>query len=529
MALINPDVCESFRKEVQAKRDELATNVSEFKNFRSERVKMVSEDLKMKESTSHITYWMNRDVRVQDNWAFLYAQKMALELKLKMSVVYCLVPEYMESSYRQYDFLIAGLKEVETECRSLDIPFTVLLGTAGEVLPGYVKGKEVGGLVTDFNPLRVPQSWVTSVKEKLPKDVPFCQVDAHNIVPVWEASPKLEYAARTIRGKITKQLPRYHTEFPPLVKHQYNAKPGKEETDWKAAIASLKVDKSVGPVTWAKGGTSYGFKELKDFLETRLKNYDTDRNNPTLNALSNISPWLHSGQISAARCVKEVQKRGSKHAASVAAYVEETVIRRELSDNFCHYQPQYDSLEACYQWAKDSLALHEKDKREHVYTLAQFDRAKTHEDLWNAAQVQLVTEGKLHGFMRMYWAKKILEWSPDAEAALKTALYFNDRYSLDGCDPSGYVGCLWSIGGIHDQGWREREVFGKIRYMNYAGCKRKFDTKAYVAKWKVTSSMPGNDNVKKTVDDILGDGIEQKKRPADKTADSPQPKKKSKK
>lgn len=337
--------------------------------------------------------------------------------------------------------------------------------------------------------------------EKLPKDIPLCQVDAHNIVPVWEASPKQEYAARTIRPKITNQLSTFLTDFPPLVAHPHNTGVdlGKN-TDWAEVERSLRVDTSVGPVKWARGGTSHALVTLKSFCSERLKLFSDARNDPNKNALSNLSPWLHFGHISAARCVLEVQKQKGTSHTSVAAYVEECVVRRELSDNYCHYQPNYDSLRGASNWSRITLDQHRKDKRERVYSLPQFDRAKTHDDLWNAAQVQLVSEGKLHGFLRMYWAKKILEWTPDPDTALATALYLNDRYSLDGRDPNGFVGCMWSVGGLHDQGWMERSVFGKIRYMNYNGCKRKFDVKAFVNKYPVRENMPGASNVKEALD-----------------------------
>jgi len=178
-----------------------------------------------------------------------------------------------------------------------------------------------------------------------------------------------------------------------------------------------------------------------------------------------------------------VKVHKKKYGAAVDTFLEEAVVRRELADNYCFYQPNYDSLEGAAGWAVESLQLHASDKRDHVYSLQQLEEARTHEDLWNAAQRQLYITGKMHGFMRMYWAKKILEWSPSPEDALAWAIYLNDKYSLDGRDPNGYVGCAWSVMGVHDMGWKERPVFGKIRYMNYAGCKRKFDVQKYVGKW----------------------------------------------
>ena len=161
-------------------------------------------------------------------------------------------------------------------------------------------------------------------------------------------------------------------------------------------------------------------------------------------------------------------------------FLEELVVRRELADNFCLYEPAYDHFDGFPDWARQTLNRHRSDKREYLYTLNELERGKTHERLWNACQHDLIRSGKLHGYLRMYWAKKILEWTPDPETALEYAIILNDRYYLDGRDPNGYTGIAWSIGGVHDRAWRERPVFGKIRYMNEAGCRRKFDVDSYI-------------------------------------------------
>ncbi|XP_036332213.1 deoxyribodipyrimidine photo-lyase-like [Rhagoletis pomonella] len=382
-------------------------------------------------------------------------------------------------------FLLGGLEEVELECRELQIPFQLCLGSAVECLPKVVQSQNISAVVCDFTPLRVQTQWVEQVKAALPADVPFTQVDAHNVVPLWVASDKQEYGARTIRGKINSKLSEFLTEFPPVIKHPYNKTimASSKQVDWKAAEAFLRCERSVDAVEWAKPGYSAACDQLKSFCTKRLRIFSEKRNDPTINALSGLSPWFHFGQISVQRCVLEVLRHKSKYKASVEAFCEEAIIRRELADNFCYYNEHYDSLKGLHAWAAKTLDDHRKDKRSPSYTLAEFEQARTHDDLWNAAQIQLVREGKMHGFLRMYWAKKILEWSATPEMALETAILFNDKYSLDGRDPNGYVGCMWSIGGVHDQGWAERPIFGKVRYMNYKGCQRKFDVAAFVARY----------------------------------------------
>ena len=210
------------------------------------------------------------------------------------------------------------------------------------------------------------------------------------------------------------------------------------------------------------------------FLANRLKMYKEDRNDPTKpKAQSNLSPWIHFGQLSAQRIILELQSAEgyksvsalfpSERTKSAHDFAEELVVRREVAENFCLYQPLYDVIEGASGWAQESLTLHSKDKRDYVYSRTQFEAGKTHENLWNACQLELVNRGKLHGWARMYWAKKILEWSASPQDALATAIYLNDKFNLDGRDPNGFVGCMWSIAGVHDIGWAERSVFGKIR------------------------------------------------------------------
>eukprot|EP00058_Branchiostoma_floridae_P001446 XP_002586934.1 hypothetical protein BRAFLDRAFT_103595 [Branchiostoma floridae] len=413
----------------------------------------------LKQNCGGIMYWMSRDQRVQDNWALLFAQRLAMKHKVPLYVCFCLVPKFLDANIRHYGFMLKGLEEVE----KFPSPDWLCCG----FLPGFVDEKNIGGVVTDFSPLRTPLKWVHDLAGKLPSDVPFVQVDAHNIVPCWEASPKQEYGARTIRGKIHNQLSSYLTEFPPVSQHPHPPKDKPEPTDWAAARASLKVDMTVAEVTWATPGTTGGLRMLESFCKQRLKNFGTDRNNPNKRALSNLSPWIHFGQISVQRCILTVKKYRSKYKESVDAYIEEAIIRRELSDNFCFYNhDKYDSIKGASAWAQKTLKDHAGDKREYLYSREQLEQAKTHDDLWNAAQVLDIN---------FSCANLLSIWEVQ---------YSIDKYSLDGRDPNGYVGCMWSICGIHDQGWAERPVFGKIRFMNYNGCKRKFDVAQFVTKYK---------------------------------------------
>merc|ERR1712055_1210254 len=261
----------------------------------------------------------------------------------------------------------------------------------------------------------------------------------------WVTSEKQEYAARTIRPKITKLLPEFLTEFPPVIEHPVKYKGEATKSCFETVYNSLNVDRKgwgVDPVDTFPPGTSAGHKNLKEFVDKRIKAYGSQRNDPNVAALSNMSPWVNMGQVSMQRAVLYVKKHAKSYSESVAGFVEEAVIRRELSDNFCFYNKKYDSIKGATDWAQKTLNDH-----------------------------------------RMYWAKKVLEWTESPEVALKEAFRLNDRYALDGNDPNGFAGVMWSICGIHDQGWAERAVFGKIRYMNYAGCKRKFDINKFIIKY----------------------------------------------
>lgn len=431
------------------------------------------------ETSGPVVYWMSRDQRVHDNWALLFAQKLALEKQKPLTVLFNLVPNFLEATIRQYGFMLKGLEQTEKELEKYNISFTLTLGNPGNEIPSFLKNINASVLISDFDPLKIKRMWKRDVAKKI--EIPFYEVDAHNIVPCLQVSNKAEFGAYTIRPKIQKLLPEFLEEFPELIKMKSNNLLS-EKIDWQKTEKSLMINKDVKEIEWIKPGEQNAQQVLKDFLENRFDNYDEERNDPNKNALSNLSPYLHFGHISAQRVALTVEQFYGNHPSS-KSFLEELIVRRELSDNFCYFNPKYDTFEGFPEWARRTLNEHRKDQREFVYSLKEFEQAKTHDSLWNAAQLEMVKTGKMHGYMRMYWAKKILEWSKSPEEALRIAIYLNDKYELDGRDPNGYVGCAWSIGGVHDRAWTERPVFGKIRYMNYNGAKRKFDVDTYIKKY----------------------------------------------
>lgn len=452
-------------------------------------------------TTGPVLYWMSRDQRIADNWALLRAQEIALSKATALAIIFCLAPSYLDGCIRQRGFMLRGLKQIESDAKCLGIPFILLLGDPTETLPEYCLENNITTIISDFSPLRISQGWKSVVASKLGKSVYFEMVDSHNICPVWQISEKCEFSAKTIRTKIHNGVNQYLTEFPRIQVHPHiwpasfgNASStidNNTSINWSLALDSMEgIDYTVPEVDWLESGERAAQNMFMAFL-TRLRSYSDDRNNPALrNGVSNLSPYIRFGQISVQRLILEIRRSlGVTNSALFPAsrttgahsFCEEVVVRRELSENFCYYNDQYDSIKGAHNWAQTTLGEHWADKRAVLYSDSALEFGETKDELWNAAQTELVVRGKMHGFMRMYWAKKILEWTTSPDEALRMAIYLNDKYALDGRCPNGYVGCMWAIAGVHDRAWGpERPVFGKIRFMNYDGCKRKFDIKAYV-------------------------------------------------
>lgn len=423
-----------------------------------------------------VVYWMSRDQRAEDNWALLEAQSLALSRRSPLRVVFCLTPAFNEAPLRAYRFMLEGLKETAQTLSALNIPFALL--PKRELLPLYLKKIKAGLLVCDFSPLREARLW----KQELLKvfEVSAIEVDAHNIVPAWLVSNKAEIGARTLRPKINRLLPQALIDFPQLEKHPFcSASTDLPEIAFDEAFRHIQAPQGPGSLPPFTPGSAAGLKQVRSFMG-RLPFYAEQRNDPTLNAQSGLSPWLHFGQISAGRVALEVLRSGMEEAIC-APFLEELIVRRELADNFCLYRPDYDNISVFPAWATASLSAHLADARPYLYTREELENAQTHDLLWNAGQKQMVLTGKMHGWVRMYWGKKILEWSVTPEEALGNAIFLNNRYSLDGRDPNGYAGIAWCIGAIHDRAWPSRPIYGKVRSMTESGARRKFNVQAYIA------------------------------------------------
>ncbi|XVF52708.1 hypothetical protein PTKIN_Ptkin05aG0040200 [Pterospermum kingtungense] len=356
-----------------------------------------------------VVYWMFRDQRLKDNWALIHAVDQANKANVPLAIAFNLFDQFLGAKARQLGFMLKGLRQLQRSSQdTLHIPFFLFQGEAEETIPKFLGECGASLLVTDFSPLRQIRKCKDEICKRVSDSVTIHEVDAHNIVPIWVASDKLEYGARTIRGKINKLLPKYLIDFPMLQPPNKKWGAMNELIDWDNLISDvLRKGAEVPEVEWCEPGETAAMEVLmgnKDgFLTKRLKNYSAERNIPLKpRALSCLSPYLHFGQISAQRCALEARNFQKLYAKDVDTFLEELIVRRELADNFCYYQPYYDSLRGAWEWARKTLMDHASDKREHVYTMEQLEKAQTADPLWNASQLEMVHHGKMHGFMRQY-------------------------------------------------------------------------------------------------------------------------------
>jgi deoxyribodipyrimidine photo-lyase len=424
---------------------------------------------------AYVLYWMQGSQRAEYNHALEYAILKADELRQPTIVFFGITDQFPEGNERHYTFMLEGLREVKRALKKRGIQMVILHKSPELGAVQLAKGASLA--VVDRGYLKIQKKWRNSAATQM--NCPLIQVETDVIVPVEEASPKEEYAAATIRSKIHKKLSHFFIplkQTDPAVDSLSLNFDSFDIIDVDKAISKLRIDRSVKKVNSFHGGTKEAFRHLEIFLEGKLDRFPELRNDPTLDYLSNMGPYLHFGQISPLFIALKVKQTKS---SGIEAFLEELIVRRELSMNFVFYNEKYDSFEAIPEWAKKTLKAHQKDTRPYLYRLEELETAQTHDPYWNAAQREMLFRGKMHGYMRMYWGKKILEWSKTPEEAYRNALYLNNKYELDGRDPNGFTGVAWCFG-KHDRPWGERPIFGNVRYMNDKGLKRKFDADEYV-------------------------------------------------
>jgi len=425
-----------------------------------------------------VLYWMQQSQRAEWNHALEHAIHEANRLGLPVVAAFGVTDTFPEANERHYAFMFQGLADTEKRLRRRGIKLVIRQASPDEA--ALALADRAALLIVDRGYLRIQKQWRANVARSAPCRV--VQVESDVAVPVETASAKEEYAARTIRPKINRQLASF---LVPLERAAVRTPSlamrldGIVLPEHGAPIpAEFRIDRSVSPVASFRGGVTAAGKLLDAFIAGGLGRYPDDSSDPALGVMSNMSPYLHFGQVSPVEIALRVRDSGAPREA-VDAFLEQLIVRRELSINFVHFNPAYDSVEAVPSWARQSLEEHRADPREYVYAPEQLERAETHDAYWNAAQMEMALTGKMHNTMRMYWGKKILEWSETPEQAFATTLRLNDRYELDGRDANGFTGVAWCFG-KHDRPWQERPIFGKVRYMNANGLKRKYRIDDYV-------------------------------------------------
>lgn len=425
----------------------------------------------------YVLYWMQSSQRTEYNHALEYSILKANYLKKPIVVFFGLTEKFPNANLRNFSFMLEGLYEVEKSLKERGINF-VIRNTSPDVGATEISN-EASLVVVDKGYQRIERSWRKYVAENI--DCPLIEIETNTIVPVDEVSKKEEYAAATIRPKIKRVMGPYMVSLDPIKPIKSSLSMDLDSLnieDIDVFLKSLNIDRSVGAAPDLFGGTSEAKSHLDLFIKTKLDRYDDLRNNPNLDYLSNMSPYLHFGQISPLFIALKIEQTESQ---GKEAYLEELIVRRELSMNYVYYSHNYDSYEGLPGWCKRTLESHEKDARDYIYSLKEFENANTHDPYWNAAQKEMINTGKMHGYMRMYWGKKVIEWSKSSKDAYGILIHLNDKYELDGRDANGYTGIAWCFG-KHDRPWVERKIFGNIRYMNDKGLKKKFDPDAYAKK-----------------------------------------------
>ena len=445
----------------------------------------------LRRSAGCVVYWMQRAVRIHDNPALDIAIEAANLLSLPVVVYFQVIPNYPNANLRHYCFLQQGLMDVEQDAAKRGVGFVVRRAAPtgkGATLEGFLGEVQAALVVGDENPCREPERWRIVLAGRL--RVPFWTVDADVVVPsrVFGRSFVLLHHFRPhLRRELEKYL--VEEERPRPVK-QWRAPKGMHAWDLRRDITEgfTKLDRTVMPVDSFTGGTHAALKRLSAFVNLELRDYDETRNHPEVKGTSRLSPYLHFGNIgpiTIALAVRTAVAEGKANAAVAEKYLDQLIGWRELAVLFVGYEPNYDNWECAPPWARKSLMEHAQDPRPHRYTLEQLERAETKDELWNAAQLEMVDTGWMHNYMRMYWAKKILEWAPNPATAYDWAVILNDKYELDGRDPNGYAGIAWAIVGRHDRPWFDRPVFGLVRTMMEGSTRKKFDAEIYIGQNRV--------------------------------------------
>lgn len=454
----------------------------------SERVQLLN-DKSANNDGKYILYWMQMFKRTEYNHALNFAIEQANERNLPLVVYEGLKFYYPWASDRIHTFILEGVEEKRKEFEKRGIKYVFYLQKDENSPKDTVAklAKDAVLLVTDDFPCFIIPDHNKAIVKKA--EIPVYAVDSNGVIPM-SRFEKEEYAAYTIRPKVKKVLGDY---LKPFKKEKISVKADKlkidcpdtevNEKNIEKLVSECAIDHSVKPSFLYHGGTENGRKRLKKFVKNILEDYDEARNKPEKDGSSRLSSYLHFGFLSSLEIALAV-KDSDAPQASKDAYLEEIIVRRELSYNLTRFNPHYDSLKALPDWVQQTMRKHITDARAPIYSLEQLEFSKTYDELWNAAQREMVETGEIHNYVRMLWGKNVIGWTRSYEEAFEILVHLNNKYCLDGRNPNSYAGILWCFG-KHDRPWMERPVFGTMRYMTSNSTGKKFDSKKYI-EWTKT-------------------------------------------
>ena len=463
-----------------------------------------------------VLYWMIASRRTTWNFALDRAVEWAEKLQKPLVILEALRCGYPWASNRMRRFVIDGMAENACRFEGTDVlyyPYLEPTPNAGKGLLAALASRACIVVTDDFPCFFLPRM-VASAARQVP--VLLEAVDSNGLLPLRQAEQAYP-TAYAFRRFLQRELPRHLTCFPksngllntklPKVKHL----PREIKKRWPKAslrllnsgvgvLAEIPLDHGIPPVE-TRGGSTAAQALLRNFLRNKLSTYAEARNEPAQQATSELSPYLHFGHISVHQVFSEITKQegwSPNHLAvratgsrtgwwctsqAAEAFLDQVITWRELGFNFCQMRKDYDQFESLPAWALKTLRQHARDERSYVYSFEKIERAETHDALWNAAQTQLLREGRIHSYLRMLWGKKIIEWTRTPQKALETMVELNNKYALDGRDPNSYSGIFWCLG-RYDRPWGpERPVFGTVRYMSSENTARKFNVHEYIRKY----------------------------------------------
>lgn len=421
----------------------------------------------MKQKT--ILYLVSRAIRFNDNQALYTAQKKALNQNAQLICLFNYYPNYPYANLRNMHFLLSGLLEMSQKLNKHNIPLLFRQGNLIENINDLRNDFDITNIITEQHVLKPILKAHDLLSEYCYSNmIEFLKVNTACVVPVDETSLKLEYAAKTIRPKIMSKYKSYLLNFYPIQIHPQSIN---IESFNQIQFNNFFTQNKLEELSLSKliPGEDAANAQLQHFIEHGLKNY-ANRNEYDSQGQSYLSAYLHFGMLSPLKMIRDVENSQHENAP---LFVEEALVRRELAENYCYYCKDYDSIKGAWTWAQNTLNQHINDPREYTYTLEKFEKAETHDDLWNFCQMKIVTDGYLHSYLRMYWAKMVLYWTKTPQDAIDLLIHLNDKYMLDGRDPNGYTGIMWSVAAVHDRPWFDRPVIGLVRAMGKDGTLKK--------------------------------------------------------